>query len=520
MYPTTTFVVESLPCQVISELSDCREGGANVISLPRYPSRAHQIRKWERGLALPPKRSLHAIAGIFEVDVRELERDQMSFVRSVEAGEGYTTAHAHSNGIQSPTSATPRDRIRVLDLFCGAGGFSFGLELTGQFVTVAGIDLLSDRIATFKANHPHATGIVADIRDFPIETLANLSHPVDLIIGGPPCQGFSSIRPFRTLTEEDKRNSLIEHFLISVATIKPRWFVFENVVGILTHRNGHVLESLLRGFKASGYNISWRVMNAASYGVPQNRERLVVVGNLIGSDFHWPEPTHRHEHKSMAGSRAEIIRTDPIFSQHLPRAITVDEAIGDLPAIRSGETSGRYDTRPQNKFQEWSRASSQTLTLHTATRHSTHMMEIIRHAGSNISAIPQHLISSGFSTCYSRLDSDSPSTTLTVNFVHPASNRCIHPIQDRALTPREGARIQSFPDSFVFRGTRAQVVKQIGNAVPPLLAHAIGEAILTSELGASSTDANSRALHRQTSVVLPKDGTTVHSEKADIFANR
>ena len=480
----------------------------------------HQIRKWERGLALPPKFALEAIAGIFEVDARELERDQRSFVRSVEAGEGYATARAVSNGIQKPTATTPTDRMRVLDLFCGAGGFSFGLELTGRFVTVAGIDLLPDRIATFKANHPHATGIVADIRDFPIEKLEHLSRPVDLIIGGPPCQGFSSIRPFRTLTEEDKRNTLIEHFLISVAKIRPRWFVFENVVGILTHRRGHVLKSLLEGFNASGYNITWRVMNSASYGVPQYRERLVVVGNLSGSDFHWPEPTHRHEHKGMAGSRAEVIRTDPIFSQHLPRALTVDEAIGDLPAIRSGETSGRYNNPPKNKFQEWSRAGSRTLTLHTATRHSSHMMEIIKHAGSNISAIPQHLISSGFSTGYSRLDSDSPSTTLTVNFVHPASNRCIHPFQDRALTPREGARIQSFPDSFVFRGTRAQVVKQIGNAVPPLLAHAIGEAILRTEFGSSTTDVNSRALHQPTSVVWPKGGTTVHSEKADIFPNR
>ena len=122
------------------------------------------------------------------------------------------------------------------------------------------------------------------------------------------------------------------------------------------------------------------------------------------------------------------------------------------------------------------------MTMHTATSHSARMLEIIRHAGANINALPAGMVKSGFSSCYSRLDPDRPSTTLTVNFVHPASNRCIHPFQDRALTPREGARIQSFPDRFEFEGSSAQVVKQIGNAVPPLLGRiAIAAAILASE---------------------------------------
>ena len=115
--------------------------------------------------------------------------------------------------------------------------------------------------------------------------------------------------------------------------------------------------------------------------------------------------------------------------------------------------------------------------MHMATAHSKRMLEIIRHSGPNISCIPKHLISSGFSSCYSRLNADEPSVTLTVNFVHPASNRCIHPIQDRALTAREGARIQSFDDRFKFTGTRTQIVKQIGNAVPPLLGRAIGASV-------------------------------------------
>src|SRR5206468_2200293 len=127
------------------------------------------------------------------------------------------------------------------------------------------------------------------------------------------------------------------------------------------------------------------------------------------------------------------------------------------------------------------RSGSAALTLHDSTRHSDKMMEIIRHSGANIHALPAGLVSSGFSSCYSRLDAREPSTTITVNFVHPASNRCIHPTQDRALTPREGARLQSFPDRFQFEGTRSQVVKQIGNAVPPLLGRIIANAILESD---------------------------------------
>ena len=115
--------------------------------------------------------------------------------------------------------------------------------------------------------------------------------------------------------------------------------------------------------------------------------------------------------------------------------------------------------------------------MHEATRHSDRMLEIIRHSGSSISCIPPHLITSGFSTCYSRLEANEPANTITVNFVHPASNKCIHPIQNRALTPREGARLQGFDDDFVFCGNRAQIVKQIGNAVPPLIGEAIAPSI-------------------------------------------
>ena len=441
----------------------------------------HHLRKWERGLVEPPPSAMSALAKLFGVPELDLTRAHAAYAANTAPGEGYTTAIVDNSEVRQPSSQLPNGRLRVFDLFCGAGGLSFGLELTGRFTTIAGLDLLPDRIASFCANHPHAIGLTQDIRECPPEHLQVSSEDVDVVVGGPPCQGFSSIRPFRTLTERDKRNSLIEHFLLSVSLLKPRWFLFENVVGILTHANGRVLHSLLEGFAECGYETSWRVMNAALFGVPQNRERLVIIGHNSSAPFSWPEPTHQTHYKGMAGTRSEVIRTDPLFSHHLPNALSVDHAISDLPEVAAGTGCNDYATPAQNEYQCWARGSEPELSLHEATRHSKRMQEIISHAGSNISSIPKHLISSGFSSCYSRLDSDSPSTTLTVNFVHPASNRCIHPFQDRALTPREGARLQSFPDWFRFCGTRAQIVKQIGNAVPPLLAKALGHSIAQAE---------------------------------------
>ena len=148
-----------------------------------------------------------------------------------------------------------------------------------------------------------------------------------------------------------------------------------------------------------------------------------------------------------------------------------------MPQIASGETSNRYTSAPETKYQIDRRRDTKDLKLHIATKHSDKMMEIIKHSGKNIHCIPKHLITSGFSSCYSRLDADEPSVTITVNFVHPASNRCIHPVLNRALTPREGARLQSFDDNFEFFGSRTQITKQIGNAVPPLLGKAIADTI-------------------------------------------
>jgi DNA (cytosine-5)-methyltransferase 1 len=157
--------------------------------------------------------------------------------------------------------------------------------------------------------------------------------------------------------------------------------------------------------------------------------------------------------------------------------VTVADAISDLPELEAGQQIDLYTKPPQTDYQKERRSDAQQLTHHITTNHTPRMLEIIRHAGPNINSIPKHLITSGFSSCYSRLDANKPAVTITVNFIHPASNRCIHPIQDRALSLREGARLQSFDDTFTFAGNRTQIAKQIGNAVPPLLGRVFAEEI-------------------------------------------
>lgn len=377
----------------------------------------------------------------------------------------------------------------VFDLFCGTGGFSYGMEHSGHdFSTRFGIDVLPIATETFKLNHENAVGLCRDIRKVRRSEVAEATGvkkgTLDVLIGGPPCQGFSSIRPFRSTNDDDPRNTLFEEYASFVNFFRPKVFVLENVVGLATHKDGATIAVMQECFYELGYDCDWRLVNAAHFGVPQKRERMIMIGAQRGAKIQFPEPTHTYQGSkgSTIGyrERSRLIapRKEDLFglevSPLLP-VVTVMNAISDLPPINAGSEATEYTAPANTTFQCDRRKGAKALTMHTATGHTDRMLEIIRHSGANISCIPKHLISSGFSSCYSRLDADEPSVTLTVNFVHPASNRCIHPIQHRALTPREGARLQSYDDVFKFAGNRTQVVKQIGNAVPPLLGAAIAK---------------------------------------------
>lgn len=376
---------------------------------------------------------------------------------------------------------------KLLDLFCGTGGFSKGFENAenGDFEVVFGIDLLPASVETFKLNHKDAFGVSGDIRKYKKseigEKLKIKKGDISIIVGGPPCQGFSSIRPFRSTNDDDPRNTLFEEFASYVNYFRPNIFVLENVTGLATHKNGETISAMQDCFKDLGYECDWKLLNAAHYGVPQKRERLVMIGVERGGVIKFPEPTHYFTGSTVGfRDKRKVVSApygDLFIENQLNPAVSVMNAIDDLPKIDSGKGMDNYVLAPRNEYQTQRRKNAKMLKLHSSTTHSEKMLEIIKHAGKNIACIPKHLISSGFSSCYSRLDADEPSVTITVNFVHPASNRCIHPKQDRALTPREGARIQSFDDDFEFFGCRTQIVKQIGNAVPPLLGKAIAEKV-------------------------------------------
>lgn len=443
----------------------------------------NELMKLERGLAVPPKKLLDRISDCLNMDVNQLTVGQNELLKNPLTGEGYLTARPERS-TRIPRRKTPDSTKKpVFDLFCGVGGFSFGLEMHEAFQVVAGIDILSDRLRTFSRNHDTANAYGEDIHAISTDILESENPRPFVIVGGAPCQGFSSIRPFRNIERNDLRNNLAEEFCRIVHDLQPEWIVFENVIGLLTYNKGLTLRAILGAFEEVGYRTSFKVLNAAYYGLPQCRERLIIVGSRKGKPFKWTQPTHWCEHRSMAGQQKFVLKPlGKLFAQDLQPAVTVNQAIHDLPPVEAGEKNTVYrDDIESTPYEILIRNKAQQLTMHEATAHSRRMLEIIRQAGANIYALPEGTVTSGFSSCYSRLNGDEPSVTLTVNFTHPGSNRCIHPHQHRALTPREGARLQGFFDTFEFIGTRSQIVKQIGNAVPPLLGRVIAQAILESD---------------------------------------
>lgn len=442
-----------------------------------YDMLVSDLKKYEKGLAIPDIEILKKVELISGISLNEIKKAHELINENLCFGEGYVTGQKASYFTLERQLPIDNNKIPVLDLFCGIGGFSHGFELTNQFQVVTGIDLLSDRVNTFYNNHPYATALCQDIYNVqPLSLLQNNPSP-RVIIGGSPCQGFSSIRPYRSLNDNDKRNNLFEQFAYFVEKLKPEWFVLENVVGLSSHSNGKTLSLVIQAFESIGYTVSAKVLNGAMYGLPQSRERLFIVGNLNSIKFEWPESTHFYTYQSMAKAN-KYFDTMSIFRNEKQKSLTVMDAIHDLPPIKSGGSANFYlDDVLSTEYERYMRCGIRLLTLHEATLHSEKMLNIIKKSGSNINHVA-HLVSSGFSTSYSRLEADRPAATITVNFVHPSSNKCIHPYQDRALTPREGARLQSFEDSFKFSGTRSQTIKQIGNAVPPLLGKLIANAIV------------------------------------------
>lgn len=344
----------------------------------------------------------------------------------------------------------------MIDLFSGVGGLSLGFEMAGFTVVLA--NEYDESIAkAYVQNRPHTKMIVNDITKLPIDsTFSPYRNKVDLIVGGPPCQGFSQKGKRKTI--HDERNFLFKYYYEVVSLVKPTYFVMENVPNLLTAENGYFKKEITELFEGVGYTISSDVLNAADFGVPQNRKRAVIIGKLGSEAIDLPVPTEE--------------------------GVTIWDAISDLAYLNSGEGEEKqsYKCEPQSQYQRKLRENSDYLYNHVATKHSDLALERLKLIPPNMGKEvlpPEHRTKSIYSGTWSRMLKDDVSVTITTRFDTPSSGRFTHPFLDRAITVREAARIQSFPDSFVFYGNKGSQMKQVGNAVPPLLAKAIADVIMS-----------------------------------------
>lgn len=340
-----------------------------------------------------------------------------------------------------------------IDIFSGAGGLSLGAINAGIKIPYA-IESDLSSAKTFKRNHPETEVINKDIREID-PTQLNIQNPF-IVFGGPPCQGFStSNRQTRTL--DNKNNSLFEEFVRFVRELSPEWFLFENVEGIVSFNNGKTVVEIKKGFEELGYSVVSSVLMASDYGVPQNRNRFIMVGNKKGIEFQFPDK--------------------------VVEKVSVAEAICDLPDLKNGQMEEALPYRGEaSSYGKKLRNGSKMALQNFVSRNKDYVIERYGYIkpGQNWQAIPQHLMlnykdrENCHSGIYKRLDPDKPSVVIS-NY---RKNMLIHPTHDRGLSVREAARIQSFPDDFVFEGTLMHIQQQIGNAVPPLLAEAIFKQII------------------------------------------
>ncbi|MBR9677019.1 DNA cytosine methyltransferase [Candidatus Woesearchaeota archaeon] len=357
-----------------------------------------------------------------------------------------------------------RSKPTVIDFFAGAGGISLGFKKAG-FEILAANDIDKHCKETYNKNFPKVPCILKDIRNLTANEIFQVcgTDQIDVVVGGPACQGFS-LANIKTRTADNPKNNLVFEFIRLVKDIRPSWFIMENVEGLIHMNNGSFTNSIIKNMRRHGYSIDFISLCAADYGVPQKRKRVFFIGNRIGKKIEIPKKKFGTEKKPH---------------------ITVEEALGDLPEI-DNQTGGyafcEYTTAPKNKYQKKMRGRSKSVHNHLITKSSKLILERYSRIppGKNWSALPDSLKSKcvkesgGHSYLYKRLEPNSPANTIA-NF---RKAMMIHPFEDRGLSVREAARLQSFNDSFVFTGGISSQQQQLANVVPPLLAQAIGAQII------------------------------------------
>jgi DNA (cytosine-5)-methyltransferase 1 len=359
-------------------------------------------------------------------------------------------------------------KLKVIDLFSGVGGLSYGFCKNPHFKIIAANEILEDMAKAYGLNHGDALMYNTDIKNFSKSILQKdikEDVDVDIVVGGPPCQAYSTVGK-RII--DDPRGKLFQEYFRLLKEFRPKLFLFENVRGLLSLQGGELFDTITELFSSLGYKVQHKILNAANFGVPQMRERVIIIGSLLNSNYKYPQPTHSN---SPAG----------LFDDNYKPFLTLKDALSDLPLIKSGEFAGKYCKDPQNEYQRLMRSGSDDiLTEHNSPLYNKKLQTIMDALkdGEDGHNLPLEIRpTSGFLNTYAKLWWNKPSTTITRNLGTPSSSRCIHPKIGRALTTREGARLQSFPDDFLFYGSRISKNLQIGNAVPPLLSHALAKSI-------------------------------------------
>ena len=353
-------------------------------------------------------------------------------------------------------------RIRVVDLFSGVGGLSYGFYKNPMFEIVFANEIDPDMAKAYKLNHPDVEVLNQDIQLITKDYLneQNITN-IDLVVGGPPCQSYSTVGK-RIM---DDRANLFYQYYRMLKILDPKMFIYENVSGLLSMNKGELFPEIKELFSSLGYKVKHKILNSADYGVPQERQRVIIVGSKVDNDFNYPE-----------------IRFSRNGEFGLEKYLTVEQALSDLPELVSGQEIDSYSSRPKNDYQKLMRKNSKkTLKHHSSPKNNDNLIKLMQALpdGGTKKDLPEELRpKSGYGNTYAKLWWKRPATTITRNFGTPSSSRCIHPTQSRALSTREGARLQSFPDDFQFYGSRSKMNLQIGNAVPPLLSVYLAESVL------------------------------------------
>jgi DNA (cytosine-5)-methyltransferase 1 len=342
----------------------------------------------------------------------------------------------------------------MVDLFSGCGGLSYGFE-QASFECVIGVDHDEAALKTFGHNHPHAIPMLLDLStDDSIKEIEKAlgKTKVDLIVGGPPCQGFSLTG---TRNEEDTRNTLFYSMFKLAKRLNPKFIVLENVPGIANLYGGRARAAILEEFEKLDYIAHEKIFHAPDYGVPQIRKRMFFVGVKKGYKFEFPKPTNTPANY-----------------------VTCEQAIGDLPSCKSslGSEISEYKSKAKTKYQKLMREGSSELFNHVGTKHTDHVISVIQQVpeGGNHKNLPPGVGDSRtFNEAWTRYHSKKPSKTIDTGH-----RNHFHYKWDRVPTVRENARLQSFPDRFQLLGSKTQQYKQVGNAVPPMLGFYLGNSLL------------------------------------------